>query len=253
MQNNDFNPYSPPAYETAPSVASLVSTGQEYRIEKNVMILTPPFHLPTVCFLTGAREGLRRCEIPLGVMSKWGHDFIPVVIFAMQALAFCIGIVVQKFKPNFPAWLSSPAVGFITSAVVLLTFATVFLGIFWGTKKNFTLVGFWTNSESVFRRRRQTVLLVLIIDMILVSGLLMTWFLFDGSLPLVGITLTVMPLAFVLTWIVWIRNRKPWSRIGALLQADGSLAVYGLDPSFLAVCRLGLDDAAAPTIQRTIA
>jgi hypothetical protein len=253
MQNNDFNPYSPPAHETATSVASLFSTGQDYRIEKNVMILPPPFHLPTVCFLTGAREGLRRCEIPLKVMPKWWHNFIPVVMFAMQALAFCIGIVIQKFKLILPAWLSSPAVGFIASAVVLLTFATVFFGIFWGTKKNFTLVGFWTNSESVFRRRRQAVLLVLIIDIILVSGLLMTWLLFDGSLPLVGITLTVMPLAFVLTWIVWLRNRKPWSRIGALQQADGSLAVYGLDPSFLAVCRLGLDDAAAPRIQRTIA
>jgi hypothetical protein len=253
MHDPDSNPYAPPAAETADGSSATRVESHEYRIEKNVMILPPPFHLPTVCFLTGAREGLRRCEIPLKVMSKWGHNFIPVVIFAMQALAFCIGIVVQKFKPNFPAWLSSPAVGFIASAVVMLTFATVFLGVFFGTKKNFTLVGFWTNSESVFRRRRQTVLLVLIIDMILVSGLLMAWFLFERTLPLIGITLICVPLAVVLSLLVWLKNRKPWSRIGALLQADGSLAVYGLDPSFLAVSRLGLDGAAAPPIQRTIA
>ena len=252
MQNNDLNPYSPPAHETAPPVASLLSTGQEYRIEKNVMILPPPFHLPTVCFLTGAREGLRRCEIPLKVMPRWSSYAIPLIMFALQFLAFFIGIAAQKFKANLPLWLGSTFLANLSSVVVSLVFATVFLGILF-VKKKITLIGYWTSAESVFRRRRHTVLLVLIIDVVLVTGLLMTWFLFDGSLPLVGITLTVMPLAFVLTWIVWLRNRKPWSRIGALLQADGSLAVYGLDPSFLAVCRLGLDDAAAPTIQRTIA
>jgi hypothetical protein len=72
-------------------------------------------------------------------------------------------------------------------------FGDRFLGVIFGTKKNLTRVGFWTNSESVFRRRRQTVPLVLIIDIILIGGLLMTWFLFEGTLPLVGINSRVWP------------------------------------------------------------
>jgi hypothetical protein len=46
----------------------------------------------------------------------------------MQAPAFSIGIVVQKFKPILPAWLSDPFVGFIAGEIVLLTLAIVFLG-----------------------------------------------------------------------------------------------------------------------------
>jgi hypothetical protein len=69
-------------------------------------------------------------EIPPKVMSKWLHNVIPVVMFAMQAPAFSIGIVVQKFKPILPAWLSAPFVGFIFSEIVLLTLATVFWASF---------------------------------------------------------------------------------------------------------------------------
>jgi hypothetical protein len=253
MHDPDSNPYAPPATEF--SAASPISgdSPQEYRIEKNVMILPPPFVLPEVCFLTGERQGLRQCEIPLKVMPKWRNNFIPVVMLAMQVVAFSIGLAAQKFKPNLPVWLSSPFLGLTLSTVVALTFAAVFLGIILGAKKKVTVTGFWTNSESVFRRRRNAVLLILIFDGMLVTGLLMAWVLFEGTQPLVGITLTFVPFAFVLTLILWMQNRKPWSRIGALQHADGSLAVYGLDPSFLAACRLGLDDSAAPPTQLTFA
>lgn len=239
--DSDANPYAPPAEEAGVSSPWANSDLQAYRIEKNAMILPPPFVLPEVCFLTGARQGLIRCEIPLKVMPRWSNYVIPMIMFGSQFLAFSAGIAAQKFKPNLQDWFGSPLIGNVFSVFVSVIFTAAFLGIFL-VKKKITLTGYWTNAESVFRRRRLTVLLFLIIDVVLVTGLLMTWLLFDDSAPLVGITLTVVPLAVVLTWIVWLRNRKPWSRIGALQQADGSLAVYGLDPSFLAVCRLGLDE-----------
>lgn len=245
MQNSDFNPYAPPTNATAPEDAAQHSAVQDYRIEKNVMILPPPFVLPAACLLTGARQGLQRCEIPLKVMPRRSNYLIVLMMFASQFLAFTVGVASQKFKPNLQLWFGSPLIGNIFSVFVSVIFAAAFPGVFF-MKKRITLIGFWTNAESVFRRRRLTVLLVLIIDIVLVTGLLMTWLLFDGVLPLFVVTVTSVPFAFVLTWIVWLRNRKPWSRIGALQRPDGSLAVYGLDSSFLAVCRLGLDESSAP-------
>lgn len=246
MHDLDLNPYAPPATETVTAPSFFDGVPQEYRIEKNVMILPPPFVLPEACFLTGARVGLRRCEIPLRVMSKWWNNFIPVVMFAIQALAFSIGIAAQKFKPNLPAWFGSPNIEPILIAVVFMVFAAVFWGIIFGTKKKVTLTGFWTDSESVVRGRRQAVLLVLICDIVLVTGLMMLLFLFEASRSLFIVAMISIPVFFVLTLSVWQRNRKPWSRIGALQQSDGSLAVYGLDPSFLAACRRGLDESTTP-------
>lgn len=249
MQNNDFNPYSPPAHETAPPVASLLSTGQEYRIEKNVMILPPPFHLPTVCFLTGARSELQKCEIPLKVMPRWWNYVMPVIMISLQMIVVTSSIAIQKLQLPTPPWLGPPLAGV---AIAFTTPVLIFGGLLFVAKK-ITLTGFREKSDAIFFRRRRYIARVLLFDVIVGGILLLTWLTLEPNTPLVVITLISIFFVFVLTLATWVRNRKPWSRIGALQQADGSLAVYGLDPSFLAVCRLGLDDAAAPTIQRTIA
>ena len=238
MPDPDLNPYAPPASESLAGSPTFDGDPQEYRIEKNVMILPPPYVLPEVCFLTGARQGLQRCEIPLKVMPKWWNYVMPVIMFSTQMIVLGSSIAIQKLQLQLkaPTWLVPPLagvlIGFIAPAVIVAGFMFV--------ARKITLTGFRENSDAVFIRRRRYIARVLLFDFILVGILLLTWLTLGASTPLVVITLISSFFIIILTLATWQRNRKPWSRIGALPQADGSLAVHGLDPSFLAVCRLGL-------------
>lgn len=247
MPTDDFNPYAPPLQNTAFAVADRPSTDAGYRIEKNVMILPPPFVLPEVCFLTGTRHGLQRCEIPLKVMPKWWHYVMPAMMFSLQMIVMFGGIAVQRLKLLTSPLFVPPLVGLVMGITAPVT---IVLGVFFVAKK-ISLTGFRESSDSVFTRRRRFFARVLIFDVILGAFIAMTQLMMPPAFLLTGLTLVSVSIAFLVTLVVWQKNRRPWSRIGALQQADGSLAVYGLDPSFLAVCRLGLDDCAAPsTTQR---
>jgi hypothetical protein len=236
MHDPDSNPYAPPASESLAESPTFDGEPREYRIEKNVMILPPPYILPEVCFLTGARQGLQRCEIPLKVMPKWWNYVMPVIMFSVQMIVMFSSIAIQKLQLRTPSWIAPQLVGvsiaFITPAVIITGFMFV--------ARKITLTGFRENSDAVFIRRRRSIARVLLFDFLLVGILLLTWLTLGASTPLVIITLISSFFIVILTLATWQRNRKPWSRIGALQQADGSLAVHGLDPSFLAVCRLGL-------------
>ena len=236
MTDFDANPYAPPTADTGVASVLAGSASDEYRIEKNVMILPPPFVLPEVCFLTGARYGLQRCEIPLKVMPKWWNYVMPVIMFSMQMILIFSGSAIQKLQLPTPSWLVPPLAGVLigSAAPVLIIAGTMFIA------KKITLTGFRENSDAVLIRRRRFIARVLLFDFFLVGILLLTWLTLGASTPLVVITLISSFFITILTLATWQRNRKPWSRIGALQQADGSLAVYGLDPSFLAVCRIGL-------------
>ena len=236
MQTDDFNPYAPPTHDTASAVAVLHSAGDGYRIEKNVMILPPPFLLPEVCFLTGARQNLQRCEIPLKVMPKWWNYVMPGIMFSLQMMVLFGSVAIQRLQLKTPPWLIPPLAGVLigfTAPVMIIA------GIMFVAKK-ITLTGFRENSDAVFARRRRFIGRVLIFDLILGVILVLAMLTLPPAFPLLAISLMSIPIAVFVTLIVWQKNRKPWSRIAALQQADGSLAVHGLDPSFLAVCRVGL-------------
>jgi hypothetical protein len=209
---------------------------EAYRIEKNVMILPPPFVLPEVCFLTGARQGLQRCEIPLKVMPKWWNYVMPLIMFSTQVIVMFSSTAIQKLQLPRPPWLVPPLAGVLISFIAPALIVTGFMFV----ARKVTLTGFRENSDVVFISRRRHLARVLLFDFIFGGILLLTWLTLGASTPLVVITLISFFFVFILTLVTWRRNRKPWSRIGALQQADGSLAVHGLDPSFLAVCRLGL-------------
>ena len=236
MTDFDANPYAPPAAENGVAFALANSASDEYRIEKNVMILPPPFVLPEVCFLTGARQDLQRCEILLKVMPKWWNYVMPLIMFSVQMLVMFSSIAIQRLQLMTPSWLAPPLagvlIGFMAPAMIVVGFMCV--------AKKIQLTGFREKSDAVFFRRRRYIARVLIFDFILGVILVITRLILPPALPLTIISLMSVPIAFLVTIAVWQRNRKPWSRLGALQQADGSLAVYGLDPSFLAVCRLGL-------------
>ena len=236
MTDFDANPYAPPAAENGVAFSLANSASDEYRIEKNVMILPPPFVLPEVCFLTGARQDLQRCEILLKVMPKWWNYVMPVIMFSVQTIVVFSSIAIQRLQLPTPPGLAAPLVGVVVGFSVP---ALIFVGLFFVAKK-ITLTGFRENSDAVFFRRRRYIARVLLFDFILVGILLLAWLTLGAGTPLVVITLISFFFILILTLATWIRNRKPWSRLGALQQTDGSLAVYGLDPSFLAVCRLGL-------------
>ena len=241
MLDPDSNPYAPPATEF--SAASPISgdSPQEYRIEKNVMILPPPFVLPEVCFLTGDRKELQKCEIPLKVMPKWWNYVMPLIMFSMQVIVLAGSMAIQRLQLTAPTWLVPPIAGVLMGVTAPVL---IFVGILFVSKK-ITLIGFRENSDAVFIRRRRSIVRVLLFDFALGVIIALIMLTLPPSFSLRTIALISFLVAFVLTLIVWQRNRKPWSRIGALQKADGSLAVYGLDPSFLAACRLGLDDSAA--------
>lgn len=249
MHDNDFNPYAPPVQDNSPAVSTDPFEGRDYRIEKNVIILRSPFHLPPACFLTGARRELLKCEIPLKVMPRWWSYLMPVMIVSMQMIVVVGNRAIQKMQLPTPPWLGPPLAGVVAGFTVP---ALVFGGLLFVAKK-ITLTGFRESSDAVYLRRRRFIARVLLLDLILGGLLLLLWMTLETNTPLVIITLISIFFIFVLTLSTWMRNRKPWSRLGALLQADGSLAVYGLDPSFLAVCRLGLDDSTAPPTPRTFA
>jgi hypothetical protein len=241
MHDPDSNPYAPPAAELSAASPIPGDSPQEYRIENNVMILPPPFVLPEVCFLTGERQGLRQCEIPLKVMPKWWNYVMPLIMFSTQMIVLAGSMAIQRLQLTAPTWLVPPIAGVLMGVTAPVL---IFAGILFVSKK-ITLIGFRENSDAVFIRRRRYIARVLLFDFIPGSVLTLVWLTGGTRIPLVAITLISFLFVFILTLVVWMRNRKPWSRIGALQKADGSLAVYGLDPSFLAVCRLGLDDSAA--------
>lgn len=242
MQTDDFNPYAPPTPETASTAAPRQSPGDRYRIEKNVMILPPPFVLPEACFLTGVRQNLQQFEIPLKVMPRWWNYVMPIIMLSTQIGVVFGSRVIQKLQLPAPPWLVPPlSVALIGFTIPVMIVAGVLV-----VAKKITLTGFRENSDTVFIRRRRFIGRVLIFDLILGLILVLSWLILPPAFPVVVISLMSVSIAFIVTLIVCQRNRKPWSRIGALQQADGSLAIYGLDPSFLAVCRLGLDDPAAP-------
>lgn len=236
MTDSDVNPYAPPAAETRVASAPTDFASEAYRIEKNVMILPPPFVLPEVCFLTGARQGLQRCEIPLKVMPKWWNYVMPMIMFSTQMIVMFSSTAIQKLQVSRPPWLVPPLagvlIGFIAPALIITGFMLV--------ARKVTLTGFRENSDAGFARRRRYIARVLLFDFLFGGILLLTWLTLGASTPLFVMTLISFCFIFILTLGTWRRNRKPWSRIGAIQQADGSLAVHGLDPSFLAVCRLGL-------------
>ena len=241
MHDPDSNPYAPPATELSAASPRPGDSPQEYRIEKNVMILLPPFVLPEVCFLTGDRKELQKCEIPLKVMPKWWNYVMPLIMFCMQMIVLAGSMAIQRLQLTAPTWLVPPIAGVLMGVTAPVL---IFVGILFVSKK-ITLIGFRENSDAVFIRRRRSIVRVLVFDFALGVIIALTMLTLPPSFPLRASALISFLVAFVLTLIVWQRNRKPWSRIGALQKADGSLAVYGLDPSFLAVCRLGLDDSAS--------
>ncbi len=242
MTDFDANPYAPPTADTGVASVLAGSASEGYRIEKNMMILPLPFVLPAVCFLTGARQDLQRCEIPLRVMPKWWNYVMPMIMVSVQTIVVASSIAIQKLQLPTPPWFVPPLVG----AVIGFTVPVVIVAGIMFVAKKITLIGFRENSDAVFFRRRGFIVRVLILDVILGMTLMLTRLALPPGVRLNAITLIAFLFAFVLTLIVWQRNRKPWSRIGALHRPDGTLVVYGLGPSFLAVCRLGLDDSTAP-------
>lgn len=211
---------------------------ESYRIEKNVMILRPPFVLPDVCFLTGARQGLRRCEIPLRVMPKWWNYVMPMIMISTQMVVMFSSIAIQKLQVTSPPWFVPPLAGVLLGVIAPAVIVAGFLLV----AQKVTLTGFLESSETVFLRRRRSITRVLIFDVILGVIIVLARLILPHAFLLTALALVSVALAFLVTLVVWQKNRKPWSRIGALQQADGSLAVHGLDPAFLAVCRLGLDN-----------
>ena len=161
---------------------------------------------------------------------------MPVIMFSTQMIVLFSSIAIQKLQLPTPPWLVPPLAG----VLIGVTAPALIVAGFMFVAKKITLTGFREKPDAVFVRRRRYIARVLLFDFFLVGILLLAWLTLDASTRLVVITLIFSFFIIILTLATWQRNRKPWSRIGALQQADGSLAVYGLDPSFLAVCRVGL-------------